>query len=763
MLLSNNMLLLFFSLLLANLLFQSYHELVFVTAFNFVPTTSTCRHHHRPHHPRHQRVHDAKSSSPSSSQVGLRLSSANLELFETNEGNINDDDDDDGIGVGIDLGTTNSAISYLDPETSNPVIINIPNNGRTMPSVVAFDNTDNNNDGLNLPLVGRDAVNWEERHQISAYRNIKRVIGTGANYVSLDTIKVVPHLLLGSRRNKSNDDDDDNVRDDDGNNNKKGKNKNKKNKKKKKKKKKKEKVTLVKLLQDAHDNPTLLRLLTTPSKDDDDDDDDNGSSTISPTMISSYILQKLLMVATTHTNQKITRAVIGIPAYFNDAQRDATKQAAMNSLPSISKVKLLREPEAAALAYGLEQLLSTKEEELVLVFDLGGGTYDVSMLLVGDGLTEIICTAGDAQLGGSNFDARIAQYIRTTLLAGSGSITSTTNSPIVSDAMVRAAEQIRIYLSNNRRVQLAIPLTDDGWMGLSDASNVILPMTTSSSTARSSTTGDDYTSPSDDSSSTFEHRSKNATHLFYEMTRKEAESICKEEFQALLRPIREVAIMAGALLPGDASPTIVASALEMEEAFIEAERSSTEEMVMDGGSASGSSSSGSSDTDEAALKALQAEIELKEAKKAQQKGRKKARQVAKNERKYREESRKIVDNAASVQAGPSDKVRADGISGRPISRVVLVGGATRMPAIHRLLAAVTGVAPQKTVDPDEAVALGCAVHVGVLDGREGSGTVLSPMQAAILRAVVEKQQKEGDGMFVDDFDDDDEFGDAEYF
>ena len=86
-----------------------------------------------------------------------------------------------------------------------------------------------------------------------------------------------------------------------------------------------------------------------------------------------------------------------------------------------------------------------------------------------------------------------------------------------------------------------------------------------------------------------------------------------------------------------------------------------------------------------------------------------------------------------------------------------------MPAIHRLLAAVTGVAPQKTVDPDEAVALGCAVHVGVLDGREGSGTVLNPMQAAILRAVVEKQQKEGDGMFVDDFDDDDEFGDAEYF
>jgi hypothetical protein len=146
------------------------------------------------------------------------------------------------------------------------------------------------------------------------------------------------------------------------------------------------------------------------------------------------------------------------------------------------------------------------------------------------------------------------------------------------------------------------------------------------------------------------------------------------------------------------------------------------------------------------------ELDTKAAKKMQQKGRKKARHVAKEERKYRAESRKVIETL------PETRVRADGISGRPISRVVLVGGATRMPAIGRLISALTGVVPQKTVNPDEAVALGCAVHVGVLDGKEELGTVLTPMQAAILRAVVEKQRRDGQ---LDDLrlDYEDDFGD----
>ena len=185
---------------------------------------------------------------------------------------------------------------------------------------------------------------------------------------------------------------------------------------------------------------------------------------------------------------------------------------------------------------------------------------------------------------------------------------------------------------------------------------------------------------------------------------------------------------------------------------------------------------------------------LRQVKKAQQKGRKRARNIAKRERKFRQEKQKVAEAAAMRPAftggGSSSgganldrniKIR-DGISGRPIDRVVLVGGATRMPAIGRLLAALTGQVPLRTVNPDEAVALGCAVHVGVLDrgslidaaeSDEAPGmTVLNPMQAAILRAVVKQRQEQGeltedagDGPFFlgDDEISDESFDTIEYF
>lgn len=265
----------------------------------------------------------------------------------------------------------------------------------------------------------------------------------------------------------------------------------------------------------------------------------------------------------------------------------------------------------------------------MLVFDLGGGTYDVSMLLVSQGLTEIVCTGGNAQLGGSNFDAKVAQYFsRMTRVSSKNGETS-------ADVMVRAAEQVRIFLSNNRQVRLALPLTKQGWIDLTDVSGIILPK--------------------DDDE--LEMGTSNSTHTFCELTRKEMEGLCKDEFQALLKPIREVAIMAGALLPGDARPSIVETALEMESAFTASENFYE-----------------TSSDEEAAMQAIQEELNLKAAKKAQQKGRKKSRTVAKEERKYRAESQKAAETAQTKV-----KVRGDGISGRPISRVVLVGGATRMP------------------------------------------------------------------------------------
>lgn len=565
--------------------------------------------------------------------------------------------DDEGIGVGIDLGTTNSAVAFLDGDT--PCIIEIPNNGRTMSSVVAFDGDE--------PLVGAAAIDWEQVEKQSAYRHVKRIMGAGADFIPPDILDVVPHVVAIPKLEQA-----------------------------KKKKKKKKKPSLQKLLDNAKENPTMLASL-----------DGTKKYLISPETVSATILQNLLNVATEHTKQKITRAVIGVPAYFNDAQREATVRAANEA--GIDKVKLLREPEAAALAYGVDK--GSENEELVLVFDLGGGTYDVSILLVEKGLTEIVCTSGNSQLGGSNFDFKLAKRLSTLL-------SNCCRSEACHDTMLLAAEAIRIYLSNNKVAWLALPLDDEGWVELENPNQVIL-------------------SKSEDNS--FESNTKNSTHLFYEMKRQEMESLCIEELNLLLRPIREVAIMAGALLPGDASPSIVETSLELDRAFSEEAFYQDEDENME------------ASTKEVIANALE-EIDFQAAKKQQQKGRRNARKRAKDEKKYREETRKVKAKE------PDMKIRGDGISGRPITRLVLVGGATRMPAIGRLLTALTGCTPQKTVDPDEAVALGCAVHVGILDGKEEMGTVLNPMQAALLRAVIEKQNREEGGL-VDMFEDEDDYED----
>ena len=581
------------------------------------------------------------------------------------------------IGVGIDLGTTNSAIAFLN-ENNEPRIIEIPNNGRTMKSVVAFDskyNDNDNDDSVNFSyaLVGNEAIEWEQQHEENVYRHVKRVIGTSINHITKETKAVVPHLVLA--------DDTDDDYDYDSN----SKNKGKKTRYSQKKKKKK--ASLEKILKDADAFPTRLYSLNESSPD------KNQPSYISPEYISSCILQRLLMVASEHTGNTITRAVIGVPAYFNDAQRDATVRAA--NACGIEKVKLLREPEAAALAYGVDKD-SDEEEELVLVFDLGGGTYDVSVLMVEKGLTEIVCTSGNSQLGGTNFDAKIAQHV-SKLVDGCCKTEESTG------MILRAAELIRIYLSNNRIAHLALPLTEEGWLELQEVRDVIV---TPPATAEDDTTTG----------------SSNSTHVFHEISRKDMERICAKEFQDLIRPIREVAIMAGALLPGDTRPSIAESAIKMD---LDAKQ------FYDDDDDDNDNDDDKAGDDESVV------VDIRSAKKMQQNGRKKARQVAKQERKYREESRKVQDRL------PDEKVRADGISGRPISRIVLVGGATRMPTIGRIISSLTGVVPQRTVDPDEAVALGCAVHVGVLDGDEEAGVVLNPMKAALLRAVIDKERREG--------------------
>nr|YP_009495879.1 heat shock protein 70 [Plagiogramma staurophorum]AWT38318.1 heat shock protein 70 [Plagiogramma staurophorum] len=125
----------------------------------------------------------------------------------------------------------------------------------------------------------------------------------------------------------------------------------------------------------------------------------------SPEEISAQVLRKLINDATSYLGQEVTQAVITVPAYFNDSQRQATMDA--GKIAGIEVLRIINEPTAASLAYGLDK----KQNETILVFDLGGGTFDVSILEVGDGIFEVLATAGDTNLGGDDFDKVLVQWL----------------------------------------------------------------------------------------------------------------------------------------------------------------------------------------------------------------------------------------------------------------------------------------------------------------------------------------------------------------
>ena len=269
----------------------------------------------------------------------------------------------------------------------------------------------------------------------------------------------------------------------------------------------------------------------------------------SPEEISAQVIRKLINDAKEYLGQDVTKAVITVPAYFNDSQRQATVDA--GKIAGIEVLRIINEPTAASLAYGLDK----KQNETILVFDLGGGTFDVSILEVGDGIFEVLSTAGDTNLGGDDFDKALVRWLVDKFQAKEG--TDLTKDIQALQRLTEAAEKAKMELSNVEKTTINLPfITAD----------------------------------------------KNGPkHIQEELTREKFETLCKDLIDRCRIPVEKA---------------------------------------------------------------------LKDAK---------------------------LDKSA-------------------INEIVLVGGSTRIPAIQQLVESLTGKKPNKSVNPDEVVAIGAAIQAGILAG-----------------------------------------------
>ena len=169
----------------------------------------------------------------------------------------------------------------------------------------------------------------------------------------------------------------------------------------------------------------------------------------SPQEISAMVLQKLKADAEAYLGQTVTEAVITVPAYFSDAQRQATKDA--GKIAGLEVKRIINEPTAAALAYGLDK----ENEQKIMVYDLGGGTFDVSILEIGDGIVEVLATAGDTRLGGDDFDQRIMDYLVAEFKKAEG--VDLSKDKVAMQRLKEAAEKAKIELSGMTSTAVNLP------------------------------------------------------------------------------------------------------------------------------------------------------------------------------------------------------------------------------------------------------------------------------------------------------------------
>lgn len=183
---------------------------------------------------------------------------------------------------------------------------------------------------------------------------------------------------------------------------------------------------------------------------------DNGDAWVeaqgkgySPAQISAMILQKMKETAESYLGEKVEKAVITVPAYFNDAQRQATKDA--GRIAGLEVLRIINEPTAAALAYGLDK----KDGKTIAVYDLGGGTFDISVLEIGDGVFEVKSTNGDTFLGGEDFDMRLVEYLANEFKKDQG--IDLKNDKLALQRLKEAAEKAKIELSSSQQTEINLP------------------------------------------------------------------------------------------------------------------------------------------------------------------------------------------------------------------------------------------------------------------------------------------------------------------
>ncbi|HBZ54350.1 MAG TPA: molecular chaperone DnaK, partial [Syntrophobacteraceae bacterium] len=169
----------------------------------------------------------------------------------------------------------------------------------------------------------------------------------------------------------------------------------------------------------------------------------------SPTEISAFILMKMKQTAEDYLGEKVTDAVVTVPAYFNDSQRQATKDA--GKIAGLNVLRIINEPTAASLAYGLDK----KKDEKIAVFDLGGGTYDISILEIGDGVFEVKSTNGDTHLGGEDYDQRIIDWLAMEFKKDQG--IDLRNDKMALQRLKEAAEKAKIELSTTMETDINLP------------------------------------------------------------------------------------------------------------------------------------------------------------------------------------------------------------------------------------------------------------------------------------------------------------------